>query len=285
MDRRRQVRWLARRRASGLQRSKELVRRMFSMRAHGGDQPAPKLRLPILVVRMRGGIHPKIHPDAGRPGIQPGLPIGDVLFQDRGDLYRKIQPHHRVRAVQVVREPRKRGVPGRILQQGVDAPGEDRAGERRFRLDRLHDPADLAPQPLREIHEVDVSADALIIGDGQGERAAHGSARNDDLMRHERRSRCAAQLRNHGIAEDFEAVRELDAEHSERGTFKAETPHCCTSILHVSETEARTSTGCYWGHPRQPWLTCGLNSPAIRLTHATPSVFHQYHIGRAHRSS
>ena len=33
------------------------------------------------------------------------------------------------------------------------------------------------------------------------------------------------------------------------------------------------------------WLACWSTPPAIRLSNATPSVFHQHHIGRVLRSS
>ena len=142
------------------------------------------------------------------------------MIEHARDASGELEAHARVGAVEIARQPRMRRHPGAVLmraiEQPVDAPREQRGRERRALRYRHHAP-DLLPQPLREVVEAQVGADAFAVGHRQLHHAPQRAARHHDLALPERPRLLGAGALEQGVEEDLEAVGEAEMEHGRRG--------------------------------------------------------------------
>ncbi|ESS36727.1 hypothetical protein P355_1949 [Burkholderia cenocepacia KC-01] len=200
----------------------EAVCRRRAAVAQLGEQRTPQRGLPALVV-ARGVADParrgvaREHRFAGLPRGQPFGAIGQVVIEHGRDAMGQFVAHRIVGGRQIRGEPRRREprrTIGRLREQPVAAPHEPVGCERRARGHRQH-AADLRPQPLREIGELDVRAHAIARGDVELETAAQRRARHDDLLRRPRAvaGRERGQILEQRVGQRFVTVRIEEMEH------------------------------------------------------------------------
>lgn len=200
----------------------EAVRRRRAAVAQLGEQRAPQRGLPALVV-ARGVADParravaREHGLAGLPRGEPLGTIGQVMVEHGRDAVGKLVAHRIVGRGQIRGQPRRREprrTVGCLREQAVAAPHEAVGCERRTRGHRQH-AADLRPQPLREIRELDVRAYAVARGDVELEATAQRRARHDDLLRRPRAvaGRERGQILEQRVGQRFVTVRIEEMEH------------------------------------------------------------------------
>lgn len=200
----------------------EAVRRRRAAVAQLGEQRAPQRGLPALVV-ARGIADParravaREHRLAGLPRGQPFGAIGQVVIEHGRDTMGQLVTHRVVGRRQIGGEPRRcepRRTIGRLREQPVAAPHQPVGRERGARGHRQH-AADLRPQPLREIGELDVRAHAVARGDVELEAATQRRARHDDLLRRPRAvaGRERGQILEQRVGQRFVTVRIEEMEH------------------------------------------------------------------------
>ena len=122
---------------------------------------------------------------------------------------------HRVGAFQVARQAWVGSHEAGIAEGVEHAPQQPAGVEGRAVGNARHDAGDLPPQPLRQEVELDVGADAVRIGDGQAQVAAHRGVRHDHLLRGRTRRRCAvAQALHQLLAQRLQAVGKVEVQHA-----------------------------------------------------------------------
>ncbi|MDR9177701.1 hypothetical protein FEP16_04842 [Burkholderia multivorans] len=198
------------------------MRRRRAAFAQLREQRAPERGLPTLVVacgladRARRAVG-REHRFAGLPGGQPFGTIGQVMVEHGGDAMRELVAHRVVRRAEIRGQPRRRQprrMLGRLREQPVAAPHEPVGRERRTRGHVEH-AADLRPQPLREIRELDIRAHAVTRGDVELETATQRGARHDDLLRRPRAvaGRERGEIVEQRVGQRFVAIRIEELEH------------------------------------------------------------------------
>lgn len=230
--------------------AQEAVRGRLAILRELGHQRAPQRRLPLLVVARglgaaRGRALERDDRSPVAPGGQPLGPVGQVMIEHRGDAVREFVAHRRVGRGEVAGQAR-RGEPrrgtgfrarveagvevrieagraGTARQQPVATPDQPVRRERRARRHAQHLP-DLRPQPLREIAERHVRADAVPRGDVELEAPAQRGARHDHLLRGPGagRARMGGEVVDQRVGERFVAIREKEVEHAAAGVARRE---------------------------------------------------------------
>ena len=202
--------------ARAFEQRDEAVDRVPGGDAGLGDDAPPQRRLPGGVGAR--GLGRERDGAAVEPGRQPVGAVGDVLLEHAGDAAGEFPAHHVVGLRQVAGQPRVLRQPAGVAEGAPDAPGEHVGGERRDVLaDAGHEAGDLPPQPLREVVEADVGADAGGIGQRQRQPPPQRGARDDQLVGDEhvlaRRGQPGDELRGQRV----EAVGEADRQHRRDG--------------------------------------------------------------------
>ncbi len=203
-------------------------RRVLPTGAEFGRDASPESGLPRLVF-IACGVQPR---DACtlaiRPGSQPLWPIGNVLLDQLRTVLRQIQSHHRVGIAKVARQRWVTGAEAVVAEDLEYPPRQQfrREGRHILNVDQV---ADLCPQPLREIGKLDVGADPLAVGAGQFDAAPYRGARNDHLLRGERRACFIRQAVEQAFQQEFEAVGQGEPKHGD-GFFRLSGEHYRTRL-------------------------------------------------------
>ena len=201
-------------RADRLQCLAKCNRRMQGTQAQLARDAPPEGGLPALVgehgfvLRVQFG---KLHL---QPRLEPVGPVGDVLLKQARNPARELVAHHIVRARKVRRQARVRGHELGVTKGCENPPGQCHRGERRLFGNRGHQAADLLPEPVCEKTELHVGADPGMVGNRQGQRATHGRAWHDELVRGEDAATALAQTVNQQPCQRLVAIGKMDVQHA-----------------------------------------------------------------------